>query len=172
MPEDTLDREAIIKFINDAGLLTYHVRQTRINDYLTSLFKLTRLLVQSGLNPNAKEVVINEIVIKIREYIHTLREQGKYDDLVEKAKEFKLSMQVFDVFGESVKDYPIQQSFFSTNADIERQFRQAEVKLGGEGVGHAYGNKYFDALDPDSYQLDVILFAADQENYKSTTDLR
>ena len=49
-------------------------------------------------------------------------------------------------------------------SDIERQFRQAEVKLGGEGVGLAYGNKYFDALDPDSYQLDVILFAADQEN--------
>ncbi len=164
LPEDTLDREAIIKFINDAGLLTYHVRQTRINDYLTSLFKLTRLLVQSGLNPDAKEVVVSEIIIKIREYIHTLREQGKYNDLVEKAKEFKLSMQAFDVFGESVKDFPMQQSFFSTNADIERQFRQAEVKLGGEGVGHAYGNKYFDALDPDSYQLDVILFAADQEN--------
>ncbi|NVP23599.1 DEAD/DEAH box helicase [Treponema phagedenis] len=164
LPEDTLDREAIIKFINEAGLLTYHVRQTRINDYLTSLFKLTRLLVQSGLNPDAKDVIIDEIVIKIREYIHTLQEQGKYDDLVEKAKEFKLSMQVFDVFGESVKDLPIQQSFFSTNADIERQFRQAEVKLGREGVGNAYGNKYFDALDPDAYQLDVILFAADQEN--------
>ena len=164
LPEDTLDREAIIKFINDAGLLTYHVRQTRINDYLTSLFKLTRLLVQSGLNPDAKEVVISEIVDKIREYIHSLREQGIYNDLVEKAKEFKLSIQVFDVFGESVKDFPVQQAFFSTNADIERQFRQAEVKLGGEGVGHAYGNKYFDALDPDAYQLDIILFAAVQEN--------
>ena len=45
--EDALDRESIIKFINDAGLLTYNVRQTRINDYLTSLYKLTRLLVQS-----------------------------------------------------------------------------------------------------------------------------
>lgn len=162
--EDALDRESIIKFINDAGLLTYNVRQTRINDYLTSLYKLTRLLVQSGLDPEATEMVISEIIVKIREYVHSLREQGKYDDLVTKAKEFKLSMQVFDVFGESVKDFPVQQSFFSTNADIERQFRQAEVKLGGEGVGHAYGNKYFDPLDPDSYQLDVILFISDQEN--------
>ena len=63
LPEDTLDREAIIKFINDAGLLTYHVRQTRINDYLTSLFKLTRLLVQPGSTD--KEVVAGEIIIKI-----------------------------------------------------------------------------------------------------------
>ncbi len=162
--EDVLDRENIIKFINDAGLLTYNVRQTRINDYLTSLFKLTRLLVQSGLDPEATEMVTNDIIGKIREYVHSLREQGKYDDLVTKAKEFKLSMQVFDVFGESVKDFPFQKSIFSTNADIERQFRQAEVKLGGEGVGHAYGNKYFDPLDPDSYQLDVILFVSDQEN--------
>lgn len=168
--EDTLDRESIIKFINDAGLLTYNVRQTRINDYLTSLYKLTRLLVQSGLDPEATETVISEIIVKIREYVHSLREQGKYDDLVTKAKEFKLSMQVFDVFGESVKDFPVQQSFFSTNADIERQFRQAEVKLGGEGVGHAYGNKYFDPLDPDSYQLDVILFVSDQENLNQLHD--
>lgn len=168
--EDALDRESIIKFINDAGLLTYNVRQTRINDYLTSLYKLTRLLVQSGLDSEATETVISEIIVKIREYVHSLREQGKYDDLVTKAKEFKLSMQVFDVFGESVKDFPVQQSFFSTNADIERQFRQAEVKLGGEGVGHAYGNKYFDSLDPDSYQLDVILFVSDQENLNQLHD--
>nr|WP_072513702.1 DEAD/DEAH box helicase family protein [Ndongobacter massiliensis] len=168
--EDALDRESIIKFINDVGLLTYNVRQTRINDYLTSLYKLTRLLVQSGLDPEATETVISEIIVKIREYVHSLREQGKYDDLVTKAKEFKLSMQVFDVFGESVKDFPVQQSFFSTNADIERQFRQAEVKLGGEGVGHAYGNKYFDPLDPDSYQLDVILFVSDQENLNQLHD--
>lgn len=162
--EDALDRESIIKFINDAGLLTYNVRQTRINDYLTSLFKLTRLLVQSGLDPKATETVVGEIIGKIREYVHTLKEQGKYDDLMTQAKEFKLSMQVFDVFGESVKDFPVQESIFSTNADIERQFRQAEVKLGGEGVGHAYGNRYFDPNDPDSYQLDVILFVSDQEN--------
>lgn len=162
--EDTLDREAIIKFINDSGLLTYNVRQVRINDYLTSLFKLTRLLVQSGLDPDAKEKVIDEIILKIREYVQTLREQEKYDDLVTKAKEFRLSMQVFDVFGESMENFLIQQSIFSTNADIERQFRQAEVKLGAEGVGNAYGKKHFDALDPNAYQLDVILYAADQEN--------
>lgn len=168
--ENILDREGIIKFINNAGLLTYNVRQTRINDYLTSLFGLTRLLVQSGLNPEATETIIREIIVKIRAHIQTLREQGKYDDLVTAAKEFKLSIQIFDVFGESVKDLPVQQSFFSTNADIERQFRQAEVKLGGEGIGHAYGNKYFDPLDPDGYQLDVILFVSDRENLMRLQD--
>lgn len=163
-PEDALDREAIIKFINNAGLLTYYVRQTRINDYLTSLFRLTRFLVQSGLDGDAKEAVMNEIIATIREYIRHLKERGTYDDLMTKAKEFKLSMQVFDVFGKTVNYFPAQQSFVPTNADMERQFRQAEVKLGGEGVGHAYGNTYFDPLDPDAYQLDIILFAADQEN--------
>ena len=160
----TIDREEIIKFINKSGLLTYNVRQVRIYDYLTSLFKLARLLVQSGLNPYAKEEIIDEIVTAIYEYIQDLQNQGKYDELVEKAKAFKLSMQVFDVFGERVEKVPAKHSFFSTNADIDRQFRQAEAKLSGEGVGNAYGNKYFNALNPDSFKLDVILFAADEEN--------
>ena len=35
--EDLFDREAVMKFINDAGLLSYNVRALRINDYLKSL---------------------------------------------------------------------------------------------------------------------------------------
>lgn len=158
--QSSIDREAIIKFINDACLLTYHVRQTRISDYLSSLFKLTRLLVQSGIDKEAKDKIIDEMVALIRDYVQNLHDQGKYEDLAIKAKEFKLSMQVFDVFGKSVHDAHIEQSFISTNADIERQFRQAELKLGGEGLGKAYGKVYFDAFDPDAFQIDVILYAA------------
>ena len=42
--EDLFDREGVMKFINDAGLLSYNVRAIRISNYLNSLFKMAHLL--------------------------------------------------------------------------------------------------------------------------------
>ena len=42
--EDLFDREEVMKFINDAGLLSYNVRALRINDYLKSLYRMAHLL--------------------------------------------------------------------------------------------------------------------------------
>ena len=42
--------------------MTYDVRRVRINDDLKSLFSLTRLRTQSGLQPSASYDVVNEIV--------------------------------------------------------------------------------------------------------------
>lgn len=41
--KDLFDREAVMKFINDAGLLSYDVRAVRISNYLNSLFKMAHL---------------------------------------------------------------------------------------------------------------------------------
>ena len=46
-PTDLFDREAVMKFINDSGLLSYNVRSLRINNYLKSLYKMAHLLTMS-----------------------------------------------------------------------------------------------------------------------------
>ena len=51
--EDLFDREAVMKFINDAGLLSYNVRALRINDYLKSLYRMAHLLSMSKLHREA-----------------------------------------------------------------------------------------------------------------------
>lgn len=160
---DLFDREAVMKFINDAGLLSYNVRALRINDYLKSLYRMAHLLSMSKLHREAIREVQDEIVQMIHDYVEDLRVKGKYDDLVQQVKQFKLATQIFDAFGETVDNYSVHDMFTTTDTDIERQFQIADVKLGREGIGMAYGNKYGDFSDLAAFKVDVILFVADED---------
>jgi len=161
IPEDLFDREAVMKFINDAGLLSYDVRKVVISNYLTSMFKMVRLLNMSNLYPEAVSDVNADIIKMIEDYVGNLKAAGKYDDLVMQVKQFKLSTQTFDVFGEKATGYYQTDIFSTTDTDIDRQFRLADVKLGNEGIGNEYGKKHYDPANPFVFKLDVILFAAD-----------
>ena len=109
--EDLFDREAVMKFINDAGLLSYNVRALRINDYLKSLYRMAHLLSMSKLHREAIREVQDEIVQMIRDYVENLKAKGKYDDLVQQVKQFKLATQIFDVFGETVDNYSVHDMY-------------------------------------------------------------
>ena len=164
---DAFDREAVMKFINDYGLLTYDVRSVRISNYLASLYKMARLLTQTELCKTASKEVIADIVRMIHDHAEGLKAAGKYDELADMVQQFKLSTQIFDVFGETVDNYSIHDLFTTTDTDIDRQFRLAETKLGSEGVANEYGRQYFDGDEPNAYKIDVIIFAADDECIKS-----
>lgn len=161
--QETIDREGVMKAINDSGLLTYDVRSVKISNYLNSLYALARLLVQSGKYDKAKDDVLEEIVKQIREYAMDLRRTGKYDEMAKQIMEFEMKAQVFDAFGQSVDDNIIYHFMSSTDTDIDRQFRKAECKLGNEGVANKYGRCFYDEDDPNAYKIDVILYAADDD---------
>lgn len=161
--KDIFDREEVMKFINDAGLLSYNVRALRINDYLKSLFRMSHLLSMSKLHREAIREVQDEIVEMIHGYVQKLKSEGKYDDLVLQVRQFKLATQIFDAFGKTVDNYSVHDMFTTTDTDIERQFQIADTKLGREGIGMAYGNKYMDLEDPTSFKVEVILFVADED---------
>lgn len=160
---DLFDREAVMKFINDSGLLSYNVRSLRINNYLKSLYKMAHLLTMSRLRREAIREVQSEITDMIHTYVQDLKAKKKYEDLVLQVKQFKLATQIFDAFGETVDNYSVHDLFTTTDTDIDRQFRIADVKLGNEGIGMFYGNKYMDDADPSGFKVDVILFATDSE---------
>lgn len=162
-PTDLFDREAVMKFINDSGLLSYNVRSLRINNYLKSLYKMAHLLTMSRLRREAIREVQSEIADMIHTYVQDLKAKEKYEDLVLQVKQFKLATQIFDAFGETVDNYSVHDLFTTTDTDIDRQFRIADVKLGNEGIGMFYGNKYMDDADPSGFKVDVILFVADGE---------
>lgn len=67
------------------------------------------------------------------------------------------------VFGESVDNYKEHDIISATDTDLDRQLRQAEAKLGSEGIAYSYGKKYADDEDINAYKIDVILFAADDD---------
>lgn len=160
---ETFDRQAVVKAINDAGLLTYDVRKVRITDYLKSMYALARFLTQFRIDIDAKDGIIADIVEMIHAHIEKLKKDGEYNDLASQVMSFKLNTQIFDVFGRSIDNYAVHDLFSTTDTDIDRQFRLAENRLGNEGVGYAYGNKYDDPNDPIAYKIDVIIFAADAD---------
>lgn len=162
-PEDLFDREAVMKFINDAGLLSYDVRAIRISNYLVSLFKMAHLLTMSGLHRESIREIQSEIVQMIHDHVELLKAEGKYEKLVLQVKQFKLATQIFDAFGETVDNFSVHDLFTTTDSDVDRQFRVADSKLCNEGIGNVYGNKYMDMNNPSAFKVDVILFVADEE---------
>ena len=160
--EDLFDREAIMKFINKSGLLSYHVRAVRTNDYLQSLFKMGHFLTMNAFHRESIREIQTEIAQLIHDYVEGLKKCGRYDGLVQKVKQFKLSIQIFDAFGQTIDNYAVHDLFTTTDSDIDRQIQLAERKLGGEGVGKFYVNKFAEGTDY-SVKVDVILFAANDE---------
>ena len=156
-----IDREAIVKAINDAGLLTYHVRNVRISDYLRSMFALARLLTMTQLDLDARRNIISDIIVMIHSHIEQVRNNGQYEALVDQVTQFRLSAQIFDVFGHTIDNHEIHDLFSTTDTDIDRQFRLAETKLGNEGVGLAYLNAYSHEENLMDLKIHVIIFAAD-----------
>lgn len=156
------DRVRILNWINGEGFLSYGIRKSRVNDYLTSLFKLLWLLNTSKLNREAARDERNAIVEMIHTHMESLKAAGKYEDLAKRIMEFKLQSQIFDVYGQSIDHHEVHDMFSTTDTDVERQFRLAEAKLGNEGIGNAYGSKYYNPNFDYSYQLDVIIFAGDE----------
>lgn len=158
-----IDREAVVKAINDAGLLTYNVRRVRITDYLKSMYALARFLTQTRIDMDAKEHVISDITGKIHDHIEILKQNNMYDVLAGQVLQFKLNAQIFDVFGRSIDDYSIHDLFSTTDTDIERQFRLAETRLGNEGVANAYVNRYYNYDEVLNLKIHVIIFAANTD---------
>ena len=162
--EPNFNRKEIVKAINDMGLLTYRIRSVRNNDYLKSLLNMSHFLTQSFIFHQAVEVIMSEICDLIHSYIEDLKNHGKYEGLKRKAKEFKLSAQIFDVFGQTVESRIGQNMYVTTDADIERQFSIAESKLKSGGIANAYLGKFCVDYDfIDDYRIDIILFVASNE---------
>ena len=165
-----IDREAIVKAINDAGLLTYNVRRVQISDYLKSMYSLARFLTMTRIDMDAKETVISDITERIHSHIELMKQQGVYESLASQVLQFRLSAQIFDVFGQTIDDYAIHDLFSTTDTDIERQFRLAETKLGNEGVGNAYVNRYYDEDEVVNLKIHIIIFAASTECMNSLNE--
>ena len=158
-----IDREAVVKAINESGLLTYHVRRVAISDYVKSMYALAHFLTQTRIDMDCMDVIRQDIVKMIHDYALYLKQVGKYDFLTEQVMQFKLNTQIYDVFGKSVDHNEVHDVFSTTDIDIERQFRHAETRLGEEGIGKVYCNTYYNENTAIANEIEVILFAADVE---------
>lgn len=159
--EPEIEREAITKFINDQGLLTYVVRTAKIHSYLRSLLDLAGLLTQTLIYQDANDEIRQDVTDMIREYVVSLQQAGQYKEMSKKVLQFKLLVDVFDVFGESMKNYGQLDLLATSDTDLDRQVRAADARIGNYGFCNLYGQRFYDADDPNAYKIDCVLFAAD-----------
>ena len=159
LPE--IDREGITKFINDQGLLKYVVKTAKIHSYLKSLLDLAGILTYNMVYQGAINEVRNDILSMMREYIDNLHQSGQYEALSARVLEFKLLVDVFDVFGQSIRNYAQMNFTAISDSDIDRQLRAADARIGNYGFCNLYGRRYLDIMDVNAYKIDCILFAAD-----------
>lgn len=160
----SIDRDAIVKHINNLSLTTYSVRSIKINSYLKSLLALARLLSQSDVAPDVLNMVRGDIVSMMRNYIKQIKAEGKYNDLAKKVLQVKLDTKIFDVFGGSLDDHSIHNLYLSSDSDLDRQLRIADSKLASDGIVNKYLNEYYDfADDLTELKVDVVLFVANEE---------
>lgn len=158
-----INRIEIIDYINSKGFLTYFVRQDRINDYLKSLLDLATLLTHNMVYQGARDEVINDVIGMIRAYVDELHQSGRYDALAEQVLQFKLSVQVFDPFGQALQEDYWGDLVLMSESDLDRQVRNADARLGRFGFPNIYGSRYYDEEDPNAHKIDCVLFAADDE---------
>lgn len=124
---------------------------------------LTTLLTQYNIYQNAKEEIDSEVIAMMHSYIEDLHKSGEYDQLAKNVLSFKLSVRIFDVFGESLDNGLVHSLFTASDSDLDRQLRAADARLGAYGFPYKYGRKYADLENPSQYKVDCILFAADDD---------
>lgn len=159
----TIDREGITKFINEQGFLTYIVRSVKVNSYLKSLVSLAGLLSQFNISLTANDEIKNEVSEIIHSYICELHNKEEYEKMAKQVLEMKLSVQIFDVFGEAIKTDNQINLFSTSDSDLDRQLRVAEAKMGNCGFTLAYGRKYINFENMNAFKIDCILFAFNPE---------
>lgn len=163
-----IDRTAIVRYVNSSGFSTYEIKTVQINDYLESLFKIGRFITLTGLETECIGNIKKEISEKIHEYVTDLHNINRYDSLADKVLEFKLLSKTYDTFGERIYTNT-NSTLFHSDTDLDRQLRNAEIRLKGEGISTYYGHHYFNEDDPNSFKIDVILFVAAEENMRKLT---
>ena len=158
----SIDREAVTKYINDTALLTYMVRSVKISSYLKSLTALAALLTYQNIDRSALGTVTKDVVDMIHNYAEKLRSSGEYDKKAKDILTYKLSIKIFDVFGQDLTNGQEKDSFYMSNSELDRQLRIVDAKLAGFGFPQAYGQQYYDPENPDAFKIDCILFALDE----------
>jgi len=157
-----IDRQDIIRRINAMNLIRYEVRTRtqKVRDYLLSLLSLASLLTRTRIEPQASEDVYAAITDIMHAAIGEIRRSGKYNELEKKIREMKLESKIFDAFGESLRVGGQREFAFVTESDIDRQFREADTKMGRAGLVNEYGRRF--AEDDEGFKIDCIIFAGDE----------
>jgi len=159
-----IDRQDIIRRINQMGIVRYEVRtrNQHIRDYLTALLSLSGLLTRTRICVEASAGVRLDIVKMISGAIGEIRASGRYEALVKQIREMRLESVAYDAFGKALHGVVQGELALTSDTGVDRQLREADVALGRAGIVNDYGRRFATDEDEDGYKIDCIIFTKDE----------
>ncbi|MCQ2254646.1 MAG: DEAD/DEAH box helicase family protein [Bacteroidaceae bacterium] len=153
-----IEREDVLNALNEAGIDTYAIPHSGINNYMKALFKLCHLLRRTKLNRMAldevKECIAGMIYYNVKELVN----EGKYDAAILRIRQHVMNEIDMDAMGESLEGEE-KDTALLTDYDIERWFEHTEAKLASEGIGKHYHKEHDGEYLDTEIRLHVIMFA-------------
>ncbi|MBR1500098.1 MAG: DEAD/DEAH box helicase family protein [Bacteroidaceae bacterium] len=128
----------VYDWIKGIQIDTWEVKHWKINSYLTSLARLATLIMTQGIEPKAKQVVVDGLTEKVRKYVEQLKAQQQYDEKMESLSKFMMKGGSIDFLVDTRLTDSEAQFTEISEKDILREFSYSESKLASLGIGVNY----------------------------------
>lgn len=164
----------IYEWLKDMEIDTWEVKNWKINSYLTSLVRLSSLVMTQGIEPKAKQVVVDDLTEKVRRFTGQLKAQNLYDAKMEELSRFMMKGGSIDFLVDTKLTESEMQYNEITERDIAREFNYSESKLASLGIGINYCRTYSETDELMNLRKEFILFTQseacmdDAEEYAKT----
>ena len=131
-------KREVYDWIKGIQIDTWEVKNWKINSYLTSLARLATLVMTQGIEPKAKQVVVDGLTEKVRKYVEQLKAQQQYDEKMESLSKFIMKGGSIDFLVDTQLTDSEAQFTEISEKDILREFCYSESKLASLGIGVNY----------------------------------
>lgn len=148
----------VVDWINQMGLLTYVIGNSKINNYLTSLYKLANLVKNETSDKTAKSAITKEIVQMMGDYIDEVKSSGKYDERIKSFDEFVVNGGSLAYLKSNEIEAKESQIWHTIEYDIEREYELADHQLAQGEIATDYLEKHREECDFLELEKQVIMY--------------
>lgn len=151
-------KREVYDWIKGIQIDTWEVKHWKINSYLTSLARLSTLIMTQGIDPKGKQTVVDGLTERVRKYVEQLKAQQQYDEKMESLSTFMMKGGSIDFLVDTQLTDSETQSNEISEKDILREFSYSESKLASLGIGVNYCKTAPETDDLLRLRKEFILF--------------
>ena len=160
----------VYEWLKDIQIDTWEVKKWKINSYLTSLARLATLVMTQGIEPKAKQLVVDDLTEKVKQFVGQLKAEHQYDEKMEELSRFMMKGGSIDFLVDiELTESEIQYSEI-TERDIIREFNYSESKLASLGIGINYCKMAPETEDLLTLRKEFILFTLSEACMEDAED--
>lgn len=160
----------VYEWLKDIQIDTWEVKKWKINSYLTSLARLATLVMTQGIEPKAKQLVVDDLTERVKQFVGQLKAEHQYDEKMEELSRFMMKGGSIDFLVDiELTESEIQYSEI-TERDIIREFNYSESKLASLGIGINYCKMAPETEDLLTLRKEFILFTLSEACMEDAED--